>query len=175
MKSFATEPRNSNRGSYCYPRRRSPRETSKLDSVNLLYGCDQNDVDNVKSSNSSEKRSRSKFFAFLPRIRSYCVVVASYCLDNSISFKIATTPCTSAMSKEEDRDHISEIRGARSPRRRITIHRRLVFREPATSTVPNIRLLIFYNLIEIAVVRIVIIAATLTIIAIIVVTTSGAS
>ncbi|KAK9309682.1 hypothetical protein QLX08_000689 [Tetragonisca angustula] len=57
MKSFATEPRNSNRGSYCYPRRRSPRETSKLDSVNLLYGCDQNDVDNVKSSDSSEKRN----------------------------------------------------------------------------------------------------------------------
>ncbi|KAK1119884.1 hypothetical protein K0M31_012957 [Melipona bicolor] len=79
------------------------------------------------------------------------------------------------MSKEEDRDRITEIRGARSPRRRITIHRRLVFREPATFTVPNIRLLIFYDLIEIAVVRIVIIAATLTIIAIIVVTTSAAN
>ncbi|XP_043517430.1 uncharacterized protein LOC122532597 [Frieseomelitta varia] len=57
MKSFTMEPRNSNGGSYCYPRRRSPRETSKLDSVNLLYGRDQNEVDNVKSSDSSEKRN----------------------------------------------------------------------------------------------------------------------
>lgn len=62
MKSLTTEPRNSNRGSYCCPRRRSPRETSKLDSVNLLYGHDQNEMDNVKSSDSSEKRSRSKFY-----------------------------------------------------------------------------------------------------------------
>ena len=171
MKSFITEPRNSNRCSYYCSRRRSPRETSKLDSVNLLYGRDQNEVDNVKSSDSSEKRSRSKFFAF-PLEYSSC---RELCLDNSISFKIAVTPCTSAMSKEEDTNHFTEIHGARSPRRRITIHRRLVFREPATSTVPNIRLLIFYNLIEIAVLRIVIIAATLTIIAIIVVTTSTAS
>ncbi|XP_020719066.1 uncharacterized protein LOC100645324 [Bombus terrestris] len=63
IKSFITEPRNSSRcrGSYSYFPRRNPKETStKLDSVNLPYGCDQNEVDNVKSSDSSEKRNCNK-------------------------------------------------------------------------------------------------------------------
>lgn len=56
-------------------------------------------------------------------------------------------------------------------RKRITTHRRLIFR--AHSVVRNIRLLIFYDLIGIiGIVRIVIIAAILTITAIIVATTS---
>ncbi|XP_034195158.2 uncharacterized protein LOC117611327 isoform X1 [Osmia lignaria lignaria] len=60
MKGFITEPRNSTRcrTSYSHSRRRSPKETSsKLDSVNLLYDRGHDEADNVKGSNSSEKRN----------------------------------------------------------------------------------------------------------------------
>ncbi|CAK9825277.1 hypothetical protein ANTRET_LOCUS3322 [Anthophora retusa] len=58
-RSFTTKSRNSNhRTSYSHLGRRSPKETSaKLDSVNLLYDRDQNEVDNVKDGSLSEKRN----------------------------------------------------------------------------------------------------------------------
>ncbi|KOC60571.1 hypothetical protein WH47_07734 [Habropoda laboriosa] len=57
-RSFATESRNSShRTSYSHLGRRSPKETSaKLDSVNLLYDRDRDEVDNVKGSGPSEEK-----------------------------------------------------------------------------------------------------------------------
>ncbi|XP_076623111.1 uncharacterized protein LOC143342775 [Colletes latitarsis] len=60
MKSFITKSGNSNscHTSVSHSRRRSPKETSnKLDSVNLLYDRAHDQVDNVKSSSSSEKQN----------------------------------------------------------------------------------------------------------------------
>lgn len=120
MKGFITEPRNSSRcrTSYSHSRRRSPKETSsKLDSVNLLYDRGHDEADNAKGSNSSEKRSELKFFAFLnhDQVSAWIIAIISLRLDcNGEEYSRGRKDCKSVHRSSRSKLNVCDSRKGNS-------------------------------------------------------------